>query len=183
DSYDGSGNGFVFLIASRYPLLFDRISSYGLWDDFEVDAYRWTADPRSAISEFAQALTGRAAYTLRYATSYGSMDASSYADYLFDCAFFSFSNFGYLGSYGSGFGGFPAAAWNSFASSGSGYFSGCPQSGYAYQYSFANRFNQLPMFSPGTPSSPTGGGQTLTRPPGRRPGQPGPALGFNRPTF
>lgn len=183
DSYDGSGNGFVFLIASRFPLLFDRISSYGLWDDFEVDTYRWTADPRSAIGALAQTVSGGAAYTLRYATSYSSMDASSYADYLFDCAFFSFSNFGYFSPV-SGFGGLPAGAWSYFASSGGGYFSGCPQSGYAYQ-SFANVFSQQPSFSPGTPGpgTPAGGGQTLTRPPGRRPGQPGPALGFNRPTF
>src|SRR5206468_10350894 len=111
---------------------------------------------------------------------------SSYSDYLFDCAFFSFSNFGYLGSPLSGFGGFPANAWGFFASSGRGYFSGCPQYGYAYQYAFANGYRQGWPYTPpppANPGTPTGGGSTLTRPPGRRPGQTGPAFGFNQPTF
>ena len=187
DSYDGSGNGFVFLIASRYPLLFDRVSSFGLWDDVEVDSYRWTADPRGAIGNFVNTVTGGAAYTLKYASSFASQNQSSYADYLFDCAFFSFSNFGYYGSTLSGFGGFPSNAWGFFASAGRGYFSGCPQYGYASQYTFGNGYVQgRPYVPPPTanPATPTGGTLALTRPPGRRTGEAGPAFGFNnRPTF
>ena len=186
DSYDGSGHGFVFLVASRYPLMFDRISSFGMWDDYEVESYRYTADPRAAISNFVNEMTGGAAYTLKYASSFASTNQSTYSDYLFDCALYSASSFGYFGFPSFGFGGFPSSAWGFFASSGRGYFSGCPQYGYASQYAYGNGFTTGRPYVPSpapNPGTPTGGTLTLTHPPGRRPGQAGPTFGFNRPTF
>ena len=189
DSYDGAGHGFVFLIAGRSPLRFERISDFGLWDEFEVLNYRNTSDPRASIKEFADMIAGNQAYTLKYASSFGSTSLSNYADYLFDCAFFS-SSFGYSGLSSWSF---PASAWGFFASSGRGYFSGCPQYGYGFrQYVFAdgssaNRPGFTPTYTPtpapATPQTPT---LTLTRPPGRRVGESGPALvsrsTFSRPT-
>jgi len=54
-------------------------------------------------------IAGNQAYTLKYASSFGSTSLSSYADYLFDCAFFS-SSFSYSGLSSWNF---PASAWDS----------------------------------------------------------------------
>ena len=58
DSYDGRGNGFIFVIASRNPLRFDRVSQSGLWDDYEVSSYRSTYDARTSIRQFADEIAG-----------------------------------------------------------------------------------------------------------------------------
>jgi hypothetical protein len=189
DSYDGAGHGFVFLIAAKYPMRFDRISEFGLWDEFEVLNYRWTSDPRESVKEFADLIAGNQAYTLKFASSFAANDASGYADYLFDCAFFA-SSFGYSGLSSWNF---PASAWGFFASSGRNYFSGCPRYGFASrQYVLGNGYSSnRPGFTPtypvtpGTPPNPQPpkGPLTLTRPPGRRLGDAGPALGPNRSTF
>jgi hypothetical protein len=184
DSYDGRGHGFVFMIAGRDPLRFDRISEFGLWDEFEVVKYRFTDDPRKAIRDFAEMIAGNQAYTLKFASNFEATDASSYADYLFDCASFPSVAISSLGLWG-----FPSGAWGFFASSGRGYFSNCPQYGYRL-YAFGDGFYR-PTYTPTPttgrptgPQNPQGGTLTLTRPTGfRRPGEAGPALGFNRPTF
>ena len=189
DSYDGAGHGFVFMIAGRYPLRFDRISEFGLWDEFEVLNYRWTADPRESVKHFAEMIAGNQAYTLKFASSLGSTNTSSYADYLFDCAFISS-----VGSYGLSawnYGSIPySSAWGFFARSGRGYFSGCPQFG-SLQYAYASSYYRPLYPSPTTgtpqipqnPQNPQGGTLTLTKPIGfRRPGEAGSALGY-RPTF
>jgi hypothetical protein len=193
DSYDGRGHGFVFLITSRYPMLFNRISSFGLWDEFEVQDYTFTHDPRTSINDFAKMLTGGAAYTLKYASSFGSSNLSSYNDYLFDCAFFasSFGNSGFSGFGSWNYGYIPyASAWGFFASSGRGYFAGCPQYGNSYAFYYRNPFSYIPPLTPGTPGGPGSPSNpkdvplTLTRPAGfRRAGETGPALSLTRPTF
>lgn len=87
DSYDGNGHGFVFMVASDQPLRFDRISGFGLWDEFEVPAYASSHDPRLAIRAFANLLSPNGRYTLDYANSFSSRAMYSSAASATDCAF------------------------------------------------------------------------------------------------
>ena len=99
DSYDGRGNGFIFLIASQYPLDFDGLSSDGFWDTYEVEDYASSWDPRYAIRDLAERVTRGAPFTLDYADSFGTNAFTSYADMQMDCSILS----------GMGFGGFRGA--------------------------------------------------------------------------
>ena len=97
DSYDGRGNGFIFLIASQYPLDFDGLSSDGFWDTYEVEDYASSWDPRYAIRDLADRVTRGAPFTLDYADSFGTNAFTSYADMQMDCSILS----GTMGLWGS----------------------------------------------------------------------------------
>lgn len=86
DSYDGLGHGFVFIIASRKPLAFDKISNFGLWYDMEAEEYRTTQDPRESVRKLAGELAGKNPFTLEFARSYNTSAFVSLADAAFDCA-------------------------------------------------------------------------------------------------
>ena len=172
DSYDGLGHGFVFLIASRAPLRFDRISEFGLWNDYEAENYSFSPDPRSAIRAFADMVAGRRDYTLKFASSMGSTAMTSAIDQSFDCAYLQTFNLGAMGT-----------PWL-FQYSYLGLFSplrslqGCGNryalSGYAPRYAFAPQTSGFPTNPNGTPP--------FFRPGFRPRDKDGPALGFNRPT-
>jgi len=68
DSYD-NGFGFLFVVASWRPMRFDRFSTGGAWDSFELLDNEYTRDPRPAIYELAALLAGpnREAYTVEFA--------------------------------------------------------------------------------------------------------------------
>jgi hypothetical protein len=68
DSYDG-GFGYVFIIASWRPMHFDRFSTDGAWDSFELADPNYMNDPRPAVYELASLLVGdaREAYTVKFA--------------------------------------------------------------------------------------------------------------------
>jgi len=93
DSYDGLGYGFVFIVASRYPLRFDRISDLGLWDDLELDNYRYLSDPREGIRLLVEKLTDGKSYALKFATSTTSSSLSTALDARRDCALLSSYSF------------------------------------------------------------------------------------------
>ena len=183
DSYDGRGHGFIFLIASRHPLHFDRISQFGLWNEFEAVNYRISADPRLAIKEFADIIAGDREYTLQFARSSGTTAMTSYVDDAFDCS--------YLTSLGLGMSGTPWSYIYLPYSALTGMRGGGCRNRYAlgqyawgqYYYSSGGFFTPRPT-TPGapTPQNPPGGGALGFRRPGLRPtGQSGPALGLNRP--
>jgi len=79
DSYDG-GLGYVFVIASWQPMHFEKFSTGGRWDSFEVSDANYAKDPRPAIYELASLLAGAnpSTYTVRFAkvfdtrTQYGA---------------------------------------------------------------------------------------------------------------
>ena len=119
DSYDGRGNGFVFIIANRVPLYLEPLQENGYWNnDYQVANYSWSSDPREAIRYFADAVAMGGPYSLKYANSFGTNALSSYATQQMDCAVISsalgFGNlflepgFGFLG------GGFSAFSWYTF---------------------------------------------------------------------
>ena len=176
DSYDGLGNGFIFMIASKHLLRFDRISSYGMWDDFELEDYYRSFDPRESILTFARMIAGDSEFTLKYASNFGASSYSSLADQRMDCA--------YLGSFGMSM--FGSAMFYNFGflglTSPYRYLSGCGRS-YDPYWDMTRYYRQTAYFpSPANPNTPE---PTVgPRRPGRRAmGSAGPALGFNRPTF
>ena len=178
DSYDGRGHGYIFLIASRHPLRFDRISDFGLWNDYEVPNYRTSMDPREAIKTFADMVAGGREYTLQFARSNSTTAMTSYADQMFDCTYLSAVGLAMTGSYwGYGYSPF----YSSFGSLNSLRGNGCGNS-YALGY-YADRGFFFPRpTTPINPQSPEGGGTlSFTRPGVRRLGGTGPALGLNRP--
>ena len=107
DSYDGRGNGFVFVIASEFPLDVDGLSTDGFWDEFEVEDYAWSSDPRRAIRDLAQYVTRGLPNTLDYADAFGTIAFTSYADTQMDCIMLS-NTMGLWGA-GSAFG--PGIGW------------------------------------------------------------------------
>ena len=125
DSYDG-GLGYVFIVASWRPMRFDRFSTDGKWDSFEIADQEYMRDPRPAINELASLLAGenREAYTVQFARyviqrlaltdassgAFGSGFCSGYEPFGFASS--PFGGFGYNGigigyspflSYGSNF--------------------------------------------------------------------------------
>lgn len=98
DSYDGLGHGYVFMIASKTPMRFDRISDFGMWNDYDVVNYTYSQDPRSAIRTFADMIAGRSNYTLKYANSMGTTSMASAIDQSFDCAYLQSLGFAALAS-------------------------------------------------------------------------------------
>jgi hypothetical protein len=174
DSYDGRGHGYIFIIASRSPLRFDRISAFGLWDELEAENYQFTHDPRESIQSFAEVLAGGREYTLRFARSFTTSAYTTYADAMFDCTFLQdHSLFGLSSLLSSGFGNWVYGT--------PGFQRGCGSSRYGFgdqYYRYAGLdYTPTPQAGP-RPPGPT---LTLTRPGYRRPGQSGPALGFTRP--
>ena len=68
DSYDGLGHGYVFMIASRYPIDYYALVEAKAFEQLEIEDYERTSDPRYAIRAFADDIaTG--AYTLKFASS------------------------------------------------------------------------------------------------------------------
>lgn len=174
DSYDGVGNGFVFMIASKWPLRFDRVSDFGLWDDFEAENYRNTMDPRESVRAFAEMVSGGREFTLQFARSTSTTALTSSIDQMFDCAYFTTIGFSALGSpwyYGLGYLGL---------SSPLNYLSRCGNR-YASAQVFGSRFAYWPTAGDGT-ARPTSGIPRFDRPGFHPRGQTGPSLGFNRPT-
>ena len=68
DSYDG-GLGWVFVIASWQPMHFEKFSTGGYWDSFELTYADYMKDPRPAVYELAALLAGTnsSSYTVRFA--------------------------------------------------------------------------------------------------------------------
>ena len=84
DSYDGSGNGYVFVIASRMPLNYGAFSVGREWDQVSIENYAGS-DPRLGIREFADELAAGAGYSIAYARAWTSVNYNQYAS-SFDCA-------------------------------------------------------------------------------------------------
>ena len=169
DSYDGVGYGYIFIIASRYPLRFDRVSGFGLWDDLALDNYRSLIDPRESIRDFARTIAGGNDFTLQFARSGSTASLSSYADQRMDCALLSGFGFSFLPLWSYGF----APLW----SANSGYLNNC---GYSSAYALGafgwpwNSYSGGPTFAgaptnPNNPSSPRSGVPRFSRPGARRP--------------
>ncbi len=68
DSYDG-GLGWVFVIASWQPMHFEKFSTGGFWDSFELNDADYMKNPRPAVYELAALLAGTnsSSYTVRFA--------------------------------------------------------------------------------------------------------------------
>jgi len=129
DSYDG-GLGWVFVIASWQPMHFEKFSTGGFWDSFELTYADYMKDPRPAVYELAALLAGTnsSSYTVRFANVhdtqnfYGGLGSTFLAN-----------NFGAQMCNGPLFGysyGFPSTP---FGSSG---FSTASMYVYGYGYSF-----------------------------------------------
>ena len=71
DSYDGMGHGYVFLIASRYPMDFAPAMDGRVFGEMDVADYGSIDDPRLAVRRFADVLTG-GPYTLKFASAYST---------------------------------------------------------------------------------------------------------------
>lgn len=99
DSYDGAGNGYFFIIASRFPLSFDEISEGSQFDIIEVPNYFDTFDPRLTIRALGDLVSRGSPYTLEFATNFGAVNYASAFDQQLDCAFLAASglSFGTLG--------------------------------------------------------------------------------------
>jgi len=89
DSYDGRGNGFVFLITSNRPLRHSEISEFGLWDEVGVENHQYSHDPRLAVREFAELVARGSEYSVEFANAFTSYGFSTRTDYLMDCAMLS----------------------------------------------------------------------------------------------
>jgi hypothetical protein len=77
DSYDG-GLGYLFVIASWQPLHFEKFSTGGQWDSFEVTDVNYAKDPRPAVYELASLLAGTnpESYTVRFANVLDTQSSS-----------------------------------------------------------------------------------------------------------
>jgi hypothetical protein len=128
DSYDGLGNGYVFVIASEHPFLTEALDNHGVWaDSVEVDDYLSLSDPRAAIRDFANVLAGGMPYSLDYAGVLSTYAFGSYgAHQAWDCA----AMVSVLGSHGTdwalGMMNFGWSGWSAFRYSP---YAGC---GFAY---------------------------------------------------
>lgn len=76
ESYDGLGHGYVFLITSHDPIDYGSLMGGRTFDEFSVEDYEHSQDPRYAVRAFADEITyGR--YAIRYARSHsGGMYAA-----------------------------------------------------------------------------------------------------------
>lgn len=166
-AYDGSG-GYLFIVASWRPMHFEKFSSAGDWDSFEVTNEAYVRDPRPAIYEFASVLVGenREAYTVKFATYYNSLNSTIPGGYT------GFSSFG-LGMCSSSFFGFAQPIPWSYLSFGAPFLSSdlnvdqvFSYRGRRYYYdSLRGCATQLPVYytpgitlagRPGIPGRPTG---------------------------
>jgi len=98
DSYDGRGHGFVFMVATRTPMLLGQVADRNEWLDVEIEDYHWDHDPRYAIRDFAETIAGGEPFTLRFAHSFSSQSFTTYAAAAWDCAML--SSYGLGHSYG-----------------------------------------------------------------------------------
>jgi hypothetical protein len=119
DSYD-AGLGYVFVIASWRPMRLDRVADGNRWQTYDVTDVSYMQDPREAIEELGSVIAGdnREAYTIQYAryttTNYGTYSYSDFDRVNSGCYGYSsfgpqlnalfFSPFGFLPSYGLGYG-------------------------------------------------------------------------------
>jgi len=105
DSYDGSGQGYVFIVASRMPLNYGAFSAGKEWDRVSIDNYNESSDPRLGIREFADELAAGASYSIGYARAWTSVNYNQFAN-SFDCvlaASLSYDSFTpWFGGVGSG---------------------------------------------------------------------------------
>ena len=85
DSYDGAGNGYFFIVASKYPLNFDEISEGSFFDEIEVPNYFETYDPRLTVKALADLVADGSPYTLDFAGSFSAIDYSTAYDQQHDC--------------------------------------------------------------------------------------------------
>lgn len=174
DSYDGNGHGFVFMIASNEPLRFDRISEFGIWDEFEVRGYESAFDPRLDVRRFADMIAPRGRYTLDFASQFSSYSYNSPSVASLDCAMLQ-----------GGFG-LSAFYYSDFYSGLSSYFSPFSRTCFNPHRSYAFAFfpgqhpwPRSPQVS--VPTNPDGPGPIPTPGP-RNPFRPDRG-GLNRPTF
>lgn len=179
DSYDGRGYGFVFLIASKRPLHFERISELGLWNDLVADDYLRDTDPREAIHDFAEIVAGDQPYTLKFARSAGSVSMNTYADNLFDCAALSsfssaalYAAFGVAPRFYSPFGYLDGLGYRGLGA--------CSRYDTRFAYYDPFFYSPRPRFASNTPT-PTPH-ENPVRPPRRRFGDPRSGLSFTNPT-
>jgi hypothetical protein len=175
DSYDGRGYGYVFIIASNYPMATYSFSDDYDWVDLDVQDYFRTSDPRVAIRVFAERLTGGRSYTLKFARSYSTQNHSGYAAMAFDCAALSSVGLRYLDGfwdlYGPSWSAFGRPmGFNTFSYAGGLFSSGCGGRHYASysRYAFGLPWNlpYNPYSSPRPVGTPPAGPITpvLTRP-------------------
>ncbi len=104
DSYDG-GLGWVFVIASWQPMHFEKFSTGGYWDSFELNDADYMKDPRPAVYELAALLAGTnsSSYTVRFANVHDTQSLYSGSRSLFASNSFGAemcNGFGYGFSYG-----------------------------------------------------------------------------------
>lgn len=76
DSYDGLGHGYVFLIASRYPLNFEPAMDGREFGEMDVADYGDMVDPRLAVRRFADVIAG-GPYTLKFAAAHSTQTYGS----------------------------------------------------------------------------------------------------------
>jgi hypothetical protein len=131
DSYDG-GAGYVFVIASWQPMHFEKFSTDGRWDSFELTDADYARNPRPAVNELASLLVGTnpSTYTVKFASVYDTRTPYSAADNLYD-------SFGAQTCSGFGFGyasGFPSSPF--------GFSAFNPTYTYGYGHSFWWRGSQ-----------------------------------------
>ncbi|HEY6827664.1 MAG TPA: hypothetical protein VI259_12475 [Gemmatimonadaceae bacterium] len=109
NSYD-AGFGYLFVIASWRPLRFDRFSTGGEWDSFELVDSEYLRDPTPAVYEFAALLAGpnREAYTVKFANY-------STTQYAYDGGLSDRSAYGYGFCNGYAPLGFAGTPFNSFS--------------------------------------------------------------------
>lgn len=79
DSYD-AGVGYLFIVASWRPMHFDKLSTNGAWDSYELADQASMRDPKPAIYELAALLAGenREAYTVKFARYSNTIDYTPY---------------------------------------------------------------------------------------------------------
>jgi hypothetical protein len=103
DSYDGSGDDFVFAIASRLPLNYQAFALGRGWDTMSIDDYYASWDPRLGVRDFADELAPATAYSISYARAHTSIRYADVAS-LSDCAYEDVGGFGvpWMGLYAPG---------------------------------------------------------------------------------
>ncbi len=132
DSYDG-GTGFVFVIASWQPMHFEKFSTAGHWDSFELTDADYLTNPRPAVNELASLLAGTnsSAYTIKFASVYDTQAPYAASNSLYS------NSLGAQSCSGLGFGysfGFPSSPF--------GFSAFNPVSTYGYGQSFFWRGSQ-----------------------------------------
>lgn len=177
DSYDGRGNGFIFIIASKSPLFYDEVSDGGDWDALSVDDYRTAYDPRYVVRDFAELLSGGYPFTLKFANAFNTIALGAFTN-SFECAVLASTGF-------LGYSSFWNNNWSSPWQLGSGS-SQCGSRGLRYAwYGTARRYASIPMTSvpttPTTPATPTT--PTVGRPTGRPRTLPGRNSALDRSPF